>query len=154
MTNVVTLHPKEDEEPQVWTCGNCGSQDFMLYSDGSTECSMCESRDDSVRGGWVERLEPDPEFDEDITPRQLVHHSTPSFARNAVMRGVDDDACAVVVIWPTGRVKAWSIFDQHDSDERKAWYYAQLRVAGSLAFGVKDDAGVLPGHDEDPPGAA
>lgn len=148
MTNVVpfgkTSEKPEDSDPTVWTCGGCGCQNFFLYSDGSTECSLCGSIDASQRGGWLEQLEPDPEFDEDTQPRENTSHGTEDFARAAVMKAVDKDAVAVVVLWPTGRVKLWSVFDRKDSEERKSWLRRTLDVAASPALGDRADTSSLP----------
>jgi hypothetical protein len=148
MSNVVQFGKKpeepEDSNPTVWTCGSCGCQNFFLYSDGSTECSLCGSIDTNQRGGWLEQLEPDPEFDEDTQPRENVAHGTEDFARAAVVKAIDKEAVAIVVLWPTGRIKLWSVFDRSDSEERKGWLRRTLDVAASLALGERSDTNDLP----------
>lgn len=145
MTNIVQFgKPKEEEEPKVWTCGRCGCQHFFLYSDGSTECSLCGSLDEVQRGGWLEQLKPDPEFDPDTQPRENVSHGVAELAKQAVLKSVDGDEVAIAVFWPTGRIRLWSVFDRHDTDERKGWLRRTFAAAVSLALGEKSDTDDLP----------
>lgn len=146
MSNVVQFgaKPPEDDEPKVWTCAHCGCQNFFLYSNGDTECSLCHHIGSDATGGWLENLNQDPEFNEDIVPRLNTPHGTADFAKAAVMKGVDADTVAIAVIWPSGRIRFWSIFDETDSPERQAWLRQALQTSADLAFGVKSDPGDLP----------
>lgn len=143
MSNVVQFGaPKED--PKVWTCAGCGCQNFFLYSDGTTECSLCHHVGDDATGGWLENLRKDPDFDEDIVPRLNTPHGTADFAKAAVMKSVDADSVAIAVLWPNGKIRLWSIFDQTDTPERQAWFRRALQTCADLVFGVVSDPGDLP----------
>lgn len=134
MSNVTPLRPVA--EPRVWCCGHCGSQHFRLFEDGSTECALCEFVDTDQRGGWAEHAKPDPDFDDSKPTRLVTPHGTADFAKASILRSVDADAVALVVLWPDGRTKVWSIFDNKDSPERQAWLRNGLQIAADLALGA------------------
>jgi hypothetical protein len=145
MTNVVQFG-KTPEEPndEVWTCAHCGSQNFFLYRDGRTECSLCHGMGDDAEGGWLENLNEADDFDKDIAPRQNVDHGTVDFARAAVVKSIDEHTVAVAVLWPTGRIKMRSVFSEADAPERKSWLKTTLAAAAGLALGERADTGDLP----------
>ena len=144
MTNVVQFG-KTPEEPndEVWTCAHCGSQNFFLYSDGTTECSLCSFIGDDA-GGWLDNLSTAKDFDEDITPRQNVNHGVEDFAKQAIVRSLDGEEVAIAVLWPTGRLKLWSIFSNDDTPERKDWLRKMFSAAAGLALGEREDTSDLP----------
>lgn len=137
MADVISLRPTElPAEPRVWVCGHCGSQHFMLFEDGSTECALCDFVDAEQRGGWARQVKPDPDFDENMPTRLVTPHGTADFVRASVLKSVDDSTVAVVVLWPNGKIKTWSSLSKHDSPERQAWLREALQCAADLALGA------------------
>jgi uncharacterized Zn finger protein (UPF0148 family) len=133
--NVISLATPSDPEPRLWVCGHCGSRHFELYEDGSTVCALCEFKDEDQRGNWHETVKPDekaekPEFTRTITP-----YATIDFARQAVLKAPDEDTCAILVLWPNGRIRAWSVYDRTSDDKAKADFRNLLRQAEELLIG-------------------
>lgn len=48
----VLLFPATDESPadQVWTCRNCGGQNWDLLPDGTVKCAKCDNISQLI--GW------------------------------------------------------------------------------------------------------
>lgn len=141
--NIVQLKPKQD--PRVWVCGHCGCQNFLLYEDGTTECALCRFKDAEQRGGWAEHTKPDPDFDPgSLVPRYDTDHGTADLAKAVILKSVDADAVGVVVVWPNGKIRLWSVFSVADTPERQGWFRRILQTAADVAFGVASDPGNLP----------
>ena len=143
--DIVPLHQEEKPDPRVWTCAFCSCRTFYLYEDDSTECAMCGYHDPNPEGQWKERLRPDPTLDPNVVTRDIVPFGVASLARASVVKSIDDEAVAVAVLWPSGRIRLWSVFDHNDSPKRKSWLRKMLGITAGLALGDKSrDAGDLP----------
>lgn len=120
----------------VFVCGNCGSRNFELYQDGQTECALCGRIGEP--GHWHERVKiadgEGPEY-----TREIVNHGSAEFAKASVMKSAKDaDVCAVVVVYSSGRVRAWSDVDRNSDDDRKSWVRRVLTTAANLINGDPD----------------
>lgn len=148
MADIVQLHPTtKPEAPGVWTCSGCGSQTFYLFEDGTTACALCGFIGSGANesGGWLENLRPDPNMDPEIMPRARTDHGSADLARAAVLRdGRDPGAVAVVIIWPSGRLRVWLGLGGKAQGSEHGWFKDTLTAAADLAFGVRHDTGPAP----------
>ena len=133
-----------EAKDRIWTCALCGCQTFYLYEDGHTECGICGHHGYDASGGWAEQVKPSADFNNEMPKRANAPYGTADLARAAVLKAVDDQACALTVIWPTGRIKVWSVFNHRTNQDQKDWLHIAMRNAASLALGEPDSLDEMP----------
>lgn len=132
--NIVQLRPTEPTEPRIWTC-HCGCRTFELYEDGHTECALCGQTTIDENDGWAKIKKAATDATVDTPVRNVDQFDTADFAKASILKSIDNDTVAIVVIWPTGYIRGWSVFSNYDTPERKDWVKHTLSSAATLLIG-------------------
>lgn len=130
-----------DSEPRIWTCV-CGCQDFELYEDNSTRCSLCGT---VGLGHLFEIAQSDGEPPSAI--RTSVNHGSIDLAKKSVLRDADDgDTMILMIARRDGVVRLWTKSDELTTDEQKRWIRSRFDAAASLAVGEPREFKDMEGH--------
>ena len=131
MDNVVSI---AKPDVMIFVC-NCGCSSFSLLSDGSTECSACNTLDADQAGAWADHSGDKTLHEGDVFVDVQGNNSV-EFARKRIgLLASDDDVALVLVAKDGGSVHAWC---KSETEGEMQWMREKLQVGGDLIENASD----------------